>query len=86
MKFTKFEDKMPILGANILVVHENGGLICITEFDLPLRAAILASCDSKRIQEFFYSDDANEEINTDITKEDFWIYPSQIKKPKKANR
>jgi len=84
MKLTRFSEKLPILGSNILVVHENGG-IGITEFTLATRKAVLNPEGTDYFAQDYYTDDPSENAEYDIRCSDFWCYPSSIKLPKKKN-
>jgi hypothetical protein len=84
MKLTRFSEKLPVLGSNILVVHENGG-IGITEFTLHVRKAVLNKEGYDYLAQDYYTDDPSEDGEYDIRCADFWCYPSSIKLPKKKN-
>ncbi len=83
MKLYRFSEKLPELGSNILVIHENDGMIGITPFNLEIRRLILSNCDSERHQIELYSDDSQEDRCSDLRIDDYWSYPSSIKLPKK---
>jgi hypothetical protein len=83
MKVYSFKEKLPELGSNIFVIHEEGKMIGICEFDLAARKSVISESDPGYYPQTYYSDDATEEHEYDLRCSDFWFYPSFVKIPKK---
>ena len=77
MKLRSFKEKLPLLGTNILVVHENGKYVGICEFNLECRKCILSNKNEYYPQDY-YSDDPSENAEYDIRISDHWCYPSEL--------
>lgn len=96
MKFYKFDEKLPEVGTNILVVCEcksEGSSIGICEVTLnalkvmrSIKEDVINSSLGYYPQDFF-SDDCRDDGEYDLQSANYWCYPSSIKaKPKKRRK
>jgi hypothetical protein len=90
MKLYKFDEKMPELGTNILVVC--GESIGICEFDINAKRHMTRyikndGYSGEYYAQELYSDDPQENNEIDLICFEHWCYPSSIKsKPKKKGQ
>jgi len=83
MKWHRFEDKMPIVGANILVINTSDKAVGIINFDCHAHNLVTDKIDHGEYYPVdFYTDNPLEDIQFDIKCCDYWAYPSSVKIPK----
>jgi hypothetical protein len=78
MKYHKFNEKLPEIGSNIILISKKSQMLGIIEFTLRIRKAILSKCDCEYSPTDYFSDDTSEDSEYDIKCADYWCYPSSI--------
>lgn len=54
MKLRSFKEKLPVLGSNILVVHQGCGSIGICQFTLEVRKSVISEMDPGYYTQYYY--------------------------------